>query len=252
MRLEGGPKPLLKSRFIYLILEVIEVPNKKLLLSAWTMATLLAITGCGKNSSENQPAASINGENGGSSKAKSQLSAKTDFELKHPQVIIDTSLGSITVELDREKSPLTVANFLDYADAHSYDQTIFHQVYKNQGILAGGYTADGSEIRPRIPVSNEAHNGLKNLRGTLAMYRQPDVIDSATSQFFINVADNPNLDYRNRNSADPEGYGYCVFGKVVQGMEVVAKIAETPVQNTDKFDQTPTQAIIVKSIRRVK
>ena len=124
------------------------------------------------------------------SKTKGPQSAKTDFDLKHPQVIIDTSLGSITVELDKEKSPLTVDNFLAYVDAASYDQTIFHQVYKNQAVLAGGYTASGTEIRPRIAVSNEAHNGLKNLRGTIAMLRQPDVIDSATSQFFINVADN--------------------------------------------------------------
>jgi cyclophilin family peptidyl-prolyl cis-trans isomerase len=233
-------------------LEVFEVQYKKLLLSAWALAAILAIPGCGRNPSENQPAASINGESGGASKTIGLHSAKTDFELKHPQVIIDTSLGSIIVELDKEKSPLTVDNFLAYVDAASYDQTIFHQVYKNQGILAGGYTASGTEIRPRIPVSNEAHNGLKNLRGTIAMYRQPDVIDSATSQFFINVADNPALDCRTRDPGDPEGYGYCVFGKVVKGIEVVDKIAETPVKNTEKFDQTPVQAVIVNSIRRVK
>jgi len=234
-------------------LEIIEVRYKKILLSAWALAAILAIPGCGRNSSENQPAASIGGESGGVSKTKGLYSAKTDFGLKHPQVIIDTSLGSVTVELDKEKSPLTVDNFLAYVDAGSYDKTIFHQVYKNQGVLAGGYTASLIEIRPRIPVSNEAHNGLKNLRGTIAMYRQPDIIDSATSQFFINVVDNPQLDCRTRNPAEPEGYGYCVFGKVVKGMEeVVDRIANTPVQDTDKFDQTPVQAVIIKSIRRVK
>jgi peptidyl-prolyl cis-trans isomerase A (cyclophilin A) len=233
-------------------LEIIEVRYIKLLFSACALAVILATLGCGRNPSDNQPAASINGESGGASNAKGIRSAKTDFELKHPQVIIDTSLGSITVELDKEKSPLTVNNFLEYVDAASYDQTIFHQVYKDQGILAGGYTVNGTEIRPRIPVSNEAHNGLKNLRGSLAMYRRPDVIDSATSQFFINVADNATLDYRTRDSGDPEGYGYCVFGKVLKGMEVVDKIAETPVKNTEQFDQTPIQAVTVKSIRRVK
>jgi cyclophilin family peptidyl-prolyl cis-trans isomerase len=213
----------------------------------------MAIPGCGRNSSENPPAASIGGENAASSKTNALHSAKTDFDLKHPQVIIDTSLGGFTVELDKEKSPLTVDNFLAYVDAASYDQTIFHQVYKNQGILAGGYTISGTEIRHRIPVSNEAHNGLKNLRGTIAMYRQPDVIDSAASQFFINVADNPALDCRTRDPGDPAGYGYCVFGKIVKGMEeVVDRIANTPVTNTEKFDQTPIQAVIVKSIRRVK
>jgi peptidyl-prolyl cis-trans isomerase A (cyclophilin A) len=233
-------------------LEIIEVRYKKLLLSAWALAAILATLGCGRNSSENQPAASIGAENGGASKTKGLPSAKTESELKHPQVIIDTSLGSITVELDKETSLLTVDNFLAYVDDGSYGNTIFHQVYKNQGILAGGYTVNGSEIRHRIPVSNEAHKGLKNLRGTIAMYRQPDVIDSATSQFFINVADNSALDYRTRDSADPAGYGYCVFGKVVKGMEVVDKIAETPVENNALFDQTPVQAVIVKSIRRVK
>ena len=224
---------------------------KNLLLSAWTLAAILAISGCGRNSSENQPAASINGESG-ASKTKGLLSAKTDFDLKHPQVIIDTSLGSVTVELDRDKSPLTVDNFLAYVDAASYDQTIFHQVYKNQAVLAGGYSASGSEIRPRIPVSNEAFNGLKNLRGTIAMLRQPDIIVSATSQFFINVADNPALDCRTRDPGDPEGNGYCVFGRVVQGMKVVDNIAETPVKKTENFDQTPVEAVIVKSIRRIK
>ena len=102
---------------------------KKLLLSAWAVAAILAISGCGRNPSENQTVASIAAENGGASKTKGLHSAKTDFELKHPQVIIDTSLGSMTVELDKDKSPLTVDNFLAYVDAASYDQTIFHQVY---------------------------------------------------------------------------------------------------------------------------
>jgi peptidyl-prolyl cis-trans isomerase B (cyclophilin B) len=134
-------------------------------------------------------------------------------------------------------------------EAGLYDQTIFHQVYKDQAVLAGGYTANLTEIPARTPVSNQAHNGLKNLRGTIAILRQPDVIDSATSQFFINVADNPALDYRDRT---PEGYGYCVFGEVINGMEVVDKIANTEVKDTDKFDRTPVQPVVVKSIRRVK
>jgi peptidyl-prolyl cis-trans isomerase A (cyclophilin A) len=243
----------MKYPAFYPILEVIQVRNiKKLLLSASALAAILAICGCGRSTSENQPAASINGDVGGASKTKGLHSPKSDFDLKHPKVVIDTSLGSITVELDKEKSPLTVGNFLAYVDAASYDQTIFHQVFKNQAVVAGGYSAGGTEIRPRIPVSNEAHNGLKNLRGAIAMLRQMDVIDSATSQFFINVADNSALDCRTRDPGDPKGYGYCVFGKVVQGMDVVDKIVESPVQNSDKFEQTPNPAVIVKSIRRVK
>jgi cyclophilin family peptidyl-prolyl cis-trans isomerase len=233
-------------------LEVFEVQYNKPLVSGLVLATIMAMIGCGQNTSQNQPAASINGENDASAKAKGQKSAQSDFDLIHPKVIIETSLGKIVVELDKEKSPLTVNNFLDYVKTHSYDKTIFHQVYKNQAIIAGGYTTDLAEIPQRIPVSNEAHNGLKNLRGTIAMLRQGDVIDSARSQFFINIADNPALDCRNRDPGDPEGYGYCVFGQVVNGMDVVERIANTPVQDTDKFDQTPVQAVIVKSIRRVK
>ena len=112
----------------------------------------------------------------------------------HPVVVIETSLGNITVRLDAEKAPLTVDNFLSYVGAGQYDQTIVHQVYKGQGFLAGGYGTNLVEKPGRTPVRNEAHNGLKNRRGTIAMVRLPDAIDSATCQFFINVADNPALD----------------------------------------------------------
>jgi len=228
------------------------VQYNKPLVSGLVLATIMAMIGCGQNTSQNQPAASINGENDASAKAKGHKSAQSDFDLMHPQVLIETSLGKIVVELDKEKSPLTVNNFLDYVDTHSYDKTIFHQVYKNQAVIAGGYTTDLAEIPHRIPVSNEAHNGLKNLRGTIAMLRQSDITVSATSKFFINVVNNPALDFRSRDPADPEEYGYCVFGQVVEGMEVADRIANTPVEDTDKFDQTPVQAVIIKSISRVK
>lgn len=222
----------------------------QLFLSASILA-ILASTGCGRNSSENRPAASNDGKSGATLKTNGP-GARSEFDSKHPQIVVETSLGNITLELDGEKSPITVDNFLAYVNAAAYDQTIVHQVYKNQAIIAGGYTTNLSEIRPRIPIRNEANNGLKNLRGTIAMNRQPDVIDSARSQFFINVADNSALDCRNRDSADPGGYGYCVFGKVVKGMDVVNKIAETPVKNSEQFDQTPVQAVVVNSVRRVR
>lgn len=221
----------------------------KLLVSALLMAAIPATTGCGRNAADNQPTTSIGGGKEDSNKSKDPKSAQSNFDLIHPQVVIDTSLGKITVRLNGEKSPLTVENFLAYVEAGLYDQTIFHQVYKDQAIIAGGYATDLSEIRTKTPVSNEAHNGLKNLRGTIAMLRQVDVIDGASSQFFINAADNPALDHRGR---DPEGYGYCVFGEVVGGMEVADNIANTQVQDTDKFDRTPVQSVVVKSIRRVK
>ena len=103
-----------------------------------------------------------------------------------------------------------------------------------------------------MPVRNEADNGLKNLRKTIAMLRQPDVIDSATSRFYINVVDNAALDNRTRDPNDPQAYGYCVFGEVVDGMNVVDKIANSQVQDTDQFDRTPVQSVLIKSVRRVK
>jgi peptidyl-prolyl cis-trans isomerase A (cyclophilin A) len=234
-------------------LEVIKVQYKTLLVSGLALAAMLATFGCGQKSSENQPAASIAGENSGSAKTKGPNSIQSNFDMKHPQVVIDTSLGSITVQFDREKSPITVDNFLAYAESGSYNQTIFHQVYRDQYIFAGVYTTNLTEIRSRPQIRNEADNGLKNLRGTIAMYRQTDVIDSATSQFFINVVDNPKLDQQTRSLEDPQRYGYCVFGQVISGMEeVVDKIAATPVQDTKEFVQIPRQAVVIKSIRRIK
>ena len=157
---------------------------------------------------------------------------KPPSDPQHPVVLIETSLGNITVRLDAEKAPLTVDNFLSYVNAGHYDQTIVHQVYKGQGFLAGGYGTNLVEKPGRTPIRNEAHNGLKNRRGTIAMVRLPDAIDSATCQFFINVADNPALDYKDRT---PEGYGYCVFGKVTDGMDVVDKIGNAQVHDTPRL-----------------
>ena len=165
----------------------------------------------------------------------------------HPVVLIETNLGAITVRLDAEKAPLTVDNFLGYVDSGFYNQTIIHQVFKGQGIMAGGYGVDLVEKPTRIPIRNEAHNGLKNRRGTLAMVRSADAVDSARSQFFFNLADNDALDHRDRT---PEGYGYCVFGEVISGMEVLDKIAELPVHESPQLDSTPTQPVVIKQVRR--
>jgi cyclophilin family peptidyl-prolyl cis-trans isomerase len=228
---------------------VIWSPGPSACLFLLVMAVASATVGCGRSASENPPAASIGAGTGASASSKSAKSAQADYDAKHPQVVIDTSLGSITLRLDAEKSPITVANFLYYAEKGLYNQTIFHQVYKDQAIIAGGYTTNLSEIPAQQPVRNEADNGLKNRRGTIAMLRHIDAIDSATSQFFINLVDNPALDYRGRA---PEEYGYCVFGEVVSGMEVANDIANSQVRDTDQFDRTPVRAVVVKSIRRVK
>ncbi len=163
-------------------------------------------------------------------------------------VVMETSYGNVTIELDSAKAPASVANFLAYVDAGFYDGTIFHRVIRDFMIQGGGFTADLNQKTPRPPVTNEAANGLKNLRGTIAMART-GVVDSATSQFFINHKDNPALDYRAPN---PRDFGYAVFGKVTAGMEVVDRIATRPTGMRNRFNDVPIETVTIKSIRRVK
>jgi cyclophilin family peptidyl-prolyl cis-trans isomerase len=139
-----------------------------------------------------------------------------------PQVELKTSMGTIVVELYRGKAPRTVENFLQYVADGFYNGTMFHRVIPKFMIQGGGFTSDFSQKPTRKPIRNEADNGLKNAVGTLAMARTPDP-HSATAQFFINVAENRSLDFR---FPTQEGYGYCVFGKVVKGMNVVERIAQ--------------------------
>lgn len=211
------------------------------------VVVFMVMAGCNRGES---PAASISGSaSPETGSAQGPSLRKSDSDLKHPVVVIDTSMGKVTVQLDAEKAPLTTDNFLTYVSARHYDQTIVHQVYKGQGFLAGGYGANLVEKPGRTPILNEANNGLKNTRGTISMVRLPDLIDSATCQFFVNVVDNPALDHRDRT---PEGYGYCVFGAVTDGMDVVDRIAEVAVRETPDFDRMPVQRIDVKSIQRIR
>jgi len=164
-------------------------------------------------------------------------------------VVMETSLGNITLELDNVKAPASVANFMAYVDAGFYDGTIFHRVIPNFMIQGGGYTADLKQKPTRPPLKNEAANGLKNLRGTIAMARTR-IVDSATSQFFINHKDNPSLDHR---APTPDAFGYAVFGKVVKGMDVVDRIAAVQTRAVNAlFQDMPVETVVIKSIRRVK
>ncbi|MBF0380680.1 MAG: peptidyl-prolyl cis-trans isomerase [Magnetococcales bacterium] len=158
-------------------------------------------------------------------------------------VIMTTSLGEVTIELDAEKAPITVENFLKYVDDSFYDGTIFHRVIPNFMVQCGGMNPDMSEKDNNAPIKNEANNGLKNNRGTLAMART-QVVDSATSQFFINVNDNNFLDHGGRD------YGYAVFGKVVDGMDVVDKIAAVETGMNSGHSDVPVEAVIIESIKR--
>ncbi|GMV17687.1 MAG: peptidyl-prolyl cis-trans isomerase [Polyangiaceae bacterium] len=162
-------------------------------------------------------------------------------------VVLDTSFGSITLALDAERAPKSVANFLHYVDAGHYDGTIFHRVIDGFMAQGGGYTTD-FERKPTVaPVENEADNGLKNQRGTVAMARTSDP-HSATAQFFINVKDNTSLDHKGKNDA---GWGYTVFGQVVAGMDVVDRIKAVKTGAAGPFTKdAPLEAIVIKSARR--
>jgi peptidyl-prolyl cis-trans isomerase A (cyclophilin A)/peptidyl-prolyl cis-trans isomerase B (cyclophilin B) len=163
-----------------------------------------------------------------------------------PRVEIETNLGNIVVELDPKAAPKTVENFLIYVRDKHYDGTIFHRVIPAFMIQGGGFTADYMQKPTRAPVSNEADNGLKNTKGSIAMART-GAPHSATSQFFINTADNAFLNY---SAPTPQGYGYTVFGKVVSGMDVVEKIEKQPTGSGGPFrSDVPRDAVLIKQAR---
>lgn len=163
-----------------------------------------------------------------------------------PQVELKTSLGAIVIELDPDKAPLSVKNFLQYVKDGHYDGTIFHRVIPGFMIQGGGFSPDFKQKPTRKPVRNEAANGLKNTAGTIAMARTPDP-HSATAQFFINVADNVPLDFR---FPTPEGFGYTVFGKVVNGMDVVGRIVKVPTgPGPAPHQNVPVKPVVIESAR---
>lgn len=165
------------------------------------------------------------------------------IEAANPEVKLQTNYGDIVIRLDSAKAPKTVANFLNYVNSKFYDGTIFHRVISNFMIQGGGMTPDMAEKQTQPPIPNEADNGLKNIRRSIAMARRPDP-NSATSQFFINVVDNPPLDFRSKTNA---GWGYCVFGKVIQGMNVVDSIANVPTTSVGMNQNVPVKPVIIKS-----
>lgn len=164
----------------------------------------------------------------------------------NPKVLIKTSLGDITVELNAEKAPKSVENFLQYARDGFYNGTIFHRVIDNFMVQGGGFTPDLRQKPTRPSIQNEAKNGLSNKRGTIAMARTPDP-NSATAQFFINLVDNRNLDFV--SDERPETWGYAVFGKVVEGMDVVDKIKAVPTGPKGPFrSDVPTADVVIEKV----
>jgi len=163
---------------------------------------------------------------------------------KNPVVVLDTSNGKITIELLQDKAPVTVKNFLRYVDEKFYDGTIFHRVIPDFMIQGGGFEPGMKEKKTHAPIENEAGNGLSNARGTIAMARTPEP-NSATAQFFINVKDNRPLD---RGQADPAGY--AVFGRVIDGMDVVDAIRRVETGRRGPHGDVPVQDVIIRSARR--
>lgn len=166
-------------------------------------------------------------------------------ENMHPKVHMQTSMGEIVLELDREKAPVTVNNFMTYVKEGFYNGTVFHRVIDNFMIQGGGFTADLQKRATHAPIKNEADNGLKNLNGTIAMART-SIPHSATAQFFINVKDNGFLDHTGKT---PRGWGYTVFGKVVSGMDVVNKIKKLKTTARGPFPKdVPETPVIIEKI----
>ncbi|NLE40152.1 MAG: peptidyl-prolyl cis-trans isomerase [Pirellulaceae bacterium] len=208
-----------------------------------------ALAGCGRGGND-APLESRQASVGDSDATKSDDAAR-DGRRAISKVGIETSMGTIVVEFNSQEAPLTVNNFLQYVDEGFYDGTIFHEIHEGSAVIAGTHTKDLEKKMSRVSVRNEAHNGLKNVRGAVAMARDPGMIDSATSGFFINLTDNPHLDHQDDT---PEGYGYCVFGKVVEGMDVAERVGKVKTHDTqDKagkpLDRSPVEPVVIRSIR---
>lgn len=175
------------------------------------------------------------------------LAAAANEDPAQPLVRIETSLGTIELRLHAHDAPQTVANFLEYVDAGEYDGSIVHQVVEGYLILAGGYDQHLVEQPARAPITNEATHSRSNRRGTVAMARQLRETDSATRQFFFNLADNRLLDHQ---GDEPEEFGYCVFGEVVSGWEVIEAMSRVPVHNQGRLEMLPREPIVLLRVTR--
>jgi cyclophilin family peptidyl-prolyl cis-trans isomerase len=166
-------------------------------------------------------------------------------QVKNPVVTMSTSMGDIRIELDADKAPISTNNFLDYVNEGHFDGLIFHRVIPGFMIQGGGFDSAMSQKKSKSPIKNEASNGLKNVTGSIAMART-NVVDSATAQFFINVKDN---DFLNHKNTSPDGYGYAVFGQVIDGMDVVHAIEKVKTANRGMHQDVPVQAVVINSVK---
>ena len=166
-------------------------------------------------------------------------------QAKNPVVTMSTSMGDIRIELNSAKAPISTQNFLDYINEGHFDGLIFHRVIPGFMIQGGGFDPAMGQKKSKAPIKNEASNGLKNVIGSIAMART-NVVDSATAQFFINVKDN---DFLNHKNTSPDGYGYAVFGQVIDGMDVVHAIEKVKTGNRGMHQDVPVQAVVINSVK---
>jgi peptidyl-prolyl cis-trans isomerase B (cyclophilin B) len=167
---------------------------------------------------------------------------------QNPQVMLETSMGNIKIELFKEKAPITVRNFLSYVKEGHYDGLIFHRVIKDFMVQGGGMNESLEVKKPKFAIKNEATNGVLNKRGTLAMART-SVVDSATCQFFVNTVDNAFLDHKGKRADD---FGYCVFGQVLEGMDVVDQIRAVKTGNKNGHSDVPVEPVFIISARLIE
>ncbi len=192
-----------------------------------------------------RPAMAVEPKEASQQAAPASAEKAKDAASDHPRVVLNTSMGEIVLELDREKAPVTVENFLRYVNDGFYNGTLFHRVIPDFMIQGGGMEPGMKKKPTRSPIKNEADNGLKNVTGSVAMART-SAVDSATAQFFINCRDNSFLDHRDTTS---RGYGYAVFGKVVKGMDVVRKIEKAPTGTKGPYRDVPLEDILIVSAK---
>jgi peptidyl-prolyl cis-trans isomerase A (cyclophilin A) len=225
-------------------------------LALLTLAIACWLTGCG--GSAPTPAASAEGPGDQSTQpaaepgvARTTPTPKAKPKPVDPIVILHTSAGTIKIHLLAEKAPQTVDNFLsNYARRGFYDETIFHHIEPGMMLIGGGFTADLQPKQTRAAIYNESRNGLSNRKGTVAMIHDPEAAHSATSQFFINLVDNPTFDFRADESED--AFGYCVFGEVVEGMDIVEQIAASPTAPQGDFPAVPERTVLIQKVEQVR
>src|SRR6478752_522919 len=223
----------------------VQIRHVQILSAAAVLAAFWSLPGCHRSG----PAPSTGASAAQNSPAVQTAAARKDDSPQSvdPIVVLHTTQGDITIKLFAEKAPRTVENFLrGYAERGFYDQTIFHHAERGRMLIAGGYTSELAKKPTRAPIYNESQNGLSNRRATVAMIREPESPHSATSEFFVNLTDNPEFDFK--TSEDDDVPGYCVFGEIVAGMDVVDRIAQLPTASRGEFPKLPSPAVSIVSV----